>query len=187
METPVVLLLIGGLLLLIALVGGGMEVKGWLQIPKIERLARLFCGAAGVVLVLLGVRLHEDSQSKVGPQEAKQDAPEVQFFVFQTLSQEGLHMLQAEKTRIVINGILVGYLIVTPDFPALDLPITVAGPGMHSYAIETAVNQTENGQTMQVSCSGAGQINVKQGARFSLEGRIRQDGSCPLWLEEKVT
>lgn len=179
MNPPVVLLLIGGLLLLIALVGGGLEVKE-LRIPKIERLARLFCGVAGVVFVLLGINFN----APVPQQDTQQDTPNVQFVVFETLAPEGLQLVQTEKTKILIDGNLVGHLVVNPDFPALELPVTVAKAGLHSFSAESTVKQTDKGQTVQLSCVGVGMIDVQHGARFSLEGRIDPDGSCRMWLEK---
>ena len=53
MSASVALLLIGGLLLMVAIIGGGLELKE-LKIPKVERLPRVGCGIAGIVFVLLG-------------------------------------------------------------------------------------------------------------------------------------
>src|ERR1700730_18006366 len=54
MTIQTLLLLFGALLLLIAIVGGGLEVKE-LKIPKVENTPRIIAAVGGIVFILMAI------------------------------------------------------------------------------------------------------------------------------------
>ncbi len=54
MSVQAILLLFGVLLLLIAIIGGGFEVRE-LKIPKVEKTPRIISAVVGLVFILLGI------------------------------------------------------------------------------------------------------------------------------------
>jgi hypothetical protein len=191
MNAQSALLLIGGLLLLIAIVGGGIEVKE-LRVPKVERLPRAVCGGAGVVFVMLGLSVADTAQSAASRQTphavealSARATSQSQSVIVDKLSSEGMALGQSEQATIKIDGNYVGHLTTSAQFPSAELVVTVAADGQHSFALEAKMLQVVKGKTVEVNCFGTGMIDVTSGSRFSFEGRFDEGGGpCLLWLEK---
>jgi hypothetical protein len=191
MNAQSALLLLGGLLLLIAIVGGGIEIRE-LKIPKVERIPRVICAVAGAFFLHFGMSGSDDSRviaqdgsAQVSERLAAGVGAKVRFVIFDRLTDEGRSLGQGEQASVKIDGDPVGHLTTSAQFPVAELVVTVAAEGQHSFAIEATMTQTLNGKSFEVNCFGAGMIDITNGSRFSFEGRFdERGGPCLLWLEK---
>ena len=189
MSASVALLLIGGLLLMVAIIGGGLELKE-LKIPRVERLPRVGCGIAGIVFVLLGFSSIDPPQGR-GSQEARQilvtekaSANRGRFTIINKLSSEGIASGQTEQAQVRIDGNYVGHLTTSNQFPVAELVVEV-NEGQHSFVLQAKSLQSIANQMIEINCFGTGLIDVVNGARFSFEGKFNETGGpCLLWLEK---
>src|SRR5579872_6615116 len=113
----VVVLLFGGFLVLIAIVGGGLEVKE-VKIPPLGKGARLLAAIAGVILILIGVGMRQEA-APPGDHQASQSP--VTFSVADSLGEDEI----SEKVRILIDGREAGTLTVDEHYREANLNVTV--------------------------------------------------------------
>jgi len=198
MTIPILLLLFGGGLLLIAIVGGGLEIRE-IKIPKVGSGPRILSGLLGALFLILGMSIPEQANypPPVHPvaqtfqpvaQASQPVAPSsrrIRFVIYDRLIPAMGALDQSEQVRVRINGRVIGTLTVNRSFPEAELDVSVEKEGQHSFAIEgTAVLPISN-PPIQVSCYGTGTIEVAEGDRFSVEGRLDDRGSCLAWLEKR--
>jgi len=193
MSTQIALLLFGGVLLLIAIVGGGFEVNQ-LKIPKVERAARLFAGIGGVLFVILGMSIGDTSASRgespprfsAQNESRNQISSRIQFIIFDELEPHHIASGQSEQALIRIDGIPVGALTVNEHFPKSEMLVNVANEGQHSFAIEATAVFRINNTPMEINCFGTGMIDVVNGSRFLFEARYDpRGGPCSAWIEKR--
>lgn len=195
MSTHIALLLFGGILLLIAIVGGGFEIHQ-LKIPKVEKLPRLLAGIGGLLFVILGMSVGDASDShsekkspltsNVHDQPRSQVSPRIQFVIFDELEPHHIALGHSEQALIRIDGIPIGRLTVNEHFPRSEIIVNVAGEGQHSFALEATAVFPINNTLTQVNCFGTGMIDAVSGSRFLFEARYDpRGGPCLAWLEKR--
>jgi hypothetical protein len=167
MSTQVALFVIGAVLLLISILGGGIEVKE-LKIPRLNKGPRVGAGAAGLVFVFLGILLESAHAVDPGPQPEMAAEP-ITFYVIDSLGENQI----SEQVRILIDGQEAGTLTVDENFPKTRLPIRVPEAGRYSYVIEAqGVFALEDGGKGEFAGAGQGAINAVDGKTFELAATI---------------
>jgi len=177
MSWNIPLFLFGGVMLLTAIVGGGLEIERF-KIPKVGWLPRILAGSVGGFLILLGVGMGLASSPT---QPVTQDPPANQPVIVQdavlpavsfTIHDELGQAQVAERVEVSIDGEQVGVLnldLQTQSFADLDLSVGQAG--MHTYKLVTrTVFMDEYGNAWQIDGRGHGTIDVEPGAEFNLWG-----------------
>jgi hypothetical protein len=74
MTAQTVVFVFGGLLILIAVIGGGFELKE-LRVPQVSGVARLLAALVGAALIALGVTLGNQSSPPAAPAPAPPPSP----------------------------------------------------------------------------------------------------------------
>jgi hypothetical protein len=196
MSTRIALLLLEGGLLLIAILGGGFEIRE-LRIPKVERLPpRILAGIGGLLFVILGMSVGAASDSRsekeglprllAHDQPKSQESPRIRFVIFDELEPHHIASDHREQAAIRIDGIPVGTLTVNEYFPKSELIVHVANEGQHSFAIEATAIFRINNTLAEVNCFGTGTIDVATDSRFLFESRYDpRGGPCLAWLEKR--
>lgn len=165
MTTGVLTLALGALLILVAILGGGFEIKE-LKVPKVGRLARTMSAFAGLFFICLGLGI-DTPQS-----EAKKEDPKpVEFTVYDQLGESQI----TEQVTLLIDGKMKGQLTVDLKNPNAMMTITLPGPGRYSYAIEASTTIQVQGQYYERSGAGQGMIEAGSGKEFEVEGNPGAD------------
>jgi hypothetical protein len=166
MSAHILLLALGGLLIVVAILGGGIEARE-LRIPQIGKWPRVLAGLTGMFFFALGIGFIPDSPS-IGP-----GPPELVTFKIRDELGEGQ---VSEQVRVLLNGKEVGYLNVNQDYPASTISVSVPSEGVYSYVLEArAFFRDENKQEREFQGSGQGNIEVRKGKIFDLVGNINED------------
>ncbi len=168
MNTSIVLLLFGGVLSLIAILGGGFEVQ-YLKIPMVGRVPRCLAGACGIVFIVLGVGAAEVQPQRFDAQPAAQalaPAPSpVSFTVNTHLSGNQV----SEQSTILVDSKTVGQLAVNKHFPDAMILVEVPARGRYSYTIDARIVINEGGQLVEHAGVGQGMVDVEPGKHFELQ------------------
>lgn len=172
-SAEIVVLMLGGLLLLTAIVGGGFEIKE-AKIPKIGGGARALAGIFGVVLILFGINMLYVKEPDYKNQGVTNRSPDTNSDAVTFTIKDDLGASQvSEQVRIIIDGRVVGDLTVTEYFPSAKIEVAVPRPGSHSYALQaTAVFRDNEGNQFEYNGAGQGNIDVSSGKHFQLASTI---------------
>ncbi len=177
MSTNIAVFGFGAILLLVAIIGGGFEVREF-KIPKVGWAARLIAGFAGAVFVLIGFGLssadtdkaQEDKGSRAqaamltSPQTPAPEKP-VEFTIFDQLGNDGR---VSEQITISVDGKFVGQLTANQQDPRSMLTVTEPSAGRYSYSLFATKVMYFNGRAYRYEGTGQGMISVSQGKRFEL-------------------
>lgn len=164
MNTPTALLLLGGLLSLIAIIGGGFEIRE-LKIPKVDRLPRTFAGISGILLILAGIAVSEAGKQEFQPSV---DSEMITFSIKTQLAENEV----SEQSRILIDGRPVGDLTVNEHFPEAMLTVTVPARGRYSYTVSSTLVFNHEGKLAEFAGAGQGLITVEHGKAFELQAAV---------------
>jgi hypothetical protein len=187
MNAQVALLLFAGVLLLIAILGGGFEIRE-LKVPKVEKIPRVLAGLGGVLFLILGLSVGGVPETRRDPplNQPTRVRPPIQFLIFDQLEPRQIALGQSEQALIRIDGNPIGTLTVNEHFPKAELNVNVSNQGQHSFAIEATGVFSVNNKLTDVNCYGTGMIDVTAGARFIFEARYdERGGPCLAWLEKR--
>ena len=163
----------GCILVLIGIIGGGLEVKE-LKIPKVGWPTRILAIIGGIVFISFGFIFPDDEPpSRRGndvpveertpqlPQAAKDENVE-----FTVVNELGLGQI-SEDVQIYIEGRLVGELLVDKEHNMVSIKINVSSSGSYPYVIlADGVFVNQFGQLYRSRCRGDGVIEVNEGAVF---------------------
>ena len=150
----------GGILVFVAVLGGGFEVKE-LKVPKVGPGVRVLSAVVGLLFISLGFGNLD------GPQpEAREQS--VDFSLTDQLGDGEL----SEQVTVLMDGKNVGNLTVNDEYPNSQLRVTVPNAGPHSYTAEATAIFNVQGQRVQYNGAGQGMINVQQGKTYSLRGSM---------------
>jgi hypothetical protein len=172
MSVQVISIVLGGILLFLALVGGGFELKE-LKVPKVGIGVRVLSAIVGVLFVCLGFSAQKDNPSgSSGGQEQRDGTASgkdpVEFTLTDHLGEEQI----SEQVTVLIDGKDVGNLTVNRQYPNSRLLVMVANPGQHSYSVESTAVFYIQGTPVRYTGAGQGIINVENGRSYSLRGSI---------------
>jgi hypothetical protein len=173
----------GLLLLFVAIVGGGFEIRE-LKVPRVGRVARLVSAIAGVLFLMLGFS-GSTATDIPGASRAEANEPPTQTTATATAPtpsaidftvKDELGDLQiTEQISVHIDGRMVGTLTVDAVHPTSTVTVTVPKPGRYDYTLDSRTTfDLESGPT-EIPGHGSGQIDVKAGTSFSVVYEIGQD------------
>lgn len=178
------ILLLGGFLVLIAVIGGGFEVKE-LKIPQISLLPRIVVGIVGIALIIT-----EFNSIQQGPRTnpAVEPRPFVNvdpspnrmttLSIADTLGEDQV----SEKVRVIIEGSEKGILNVSEDYKKSHLEITVPSSGSGKY--DAVANfRDADGRIHEVKGAGQARIIINSGDIFQLHSTISGD-NWTAWIEK---
>lgn len=164
----------GGLLILIGLLGGGFEVKE-IKVPKVRLPSRLISAVVGIIFVALGVALHSPSNLPVEPPTT--------MVHFQIRDELGTSQV-SEQVRVTIDERFVGTITVSKQYPLSEISVSVPREATYSYQlVANAVSLNEEGQELEYTGVGRGNINVKSGKTYHLLAGV-SGNTWQTWLEE---
>lgn len=160
MTTGVLTLALGALLILVAILGGGFEVKE-LKVPKVGRLARIISAFTGLFFIFVGLGIDT-------PQSAakKEDPKPVEFTVYDQLGDSQI----TEQVTLLIDGKMKGQLTVDLKNPKTMLTIMLPEKGRYSYTIEASTTIQVQGTYYERSGAGQGMIDASSGKEFEVAG-----------------
>jgi hypothetical protein len=155
MTAEIISFAFGGLLILIGILGGGLEVRK-LKIPKVGPGARILAAVGGLSFITLGIGI----QSRGTTPEKASSSP-VNFTISDVLGDEQV----SERMTVVIDGRNVGDLTVNEQYPRSTITVTVPQEGKYNYVLDTsAVFKGDNAELHGV---GQGTIDVKPEKAFT--------------------
>jgi hypothetical protein len=180
MKTSLVAFIFGVILIAVAILGGGFELKE-LKVPKVSWLPRFVSGLVGAVFVVVGMAL--DIPDNPGTSVSGLDSPEPTSAINFTINDNlGTEIGQeSEQVGISINGRLVGTLTVNQNYPSATLTVTVPKPGQYTY---TANANAVFNDGQERTCAGQGNIDVIDGKSFNLSANIGGN-TCSINLQEE--
>lgn len=165
MKAETIVLVLGGLLLLSAVVGGGFEVKE-VKIPRISGWARALAGIAGALLLAVGISMSNPPPDPPGPDNG--GVPDHGSVTFSLLDELGEGQV-SEQVRVLIDGRERGTLTVNDRFPSARIRIDVPKAGQYGYDLEaTAQFRDANGQVYEIVGVGQGIVAVEDGKTYKL-------------------
>jgi hypothetical protein len=189
--TPELLAFFFGILLLfVAIVGGGFEMRE-LKVPRVGKIARIASAVAGVFFLAIGLpgtsgqlgTTLEPVKADEPVEEVTTTAPtSVDFTVSDYLGE-----LQITEQLVVhIDGRMVGTLTVDTVHQESSVTVTVPEPGQYDYSLDSQATFDLDGEPIELSGHGEGQINVEEGSSFKMRYEFSEDYSeLLLFLEEE--
>lgn len=158
----------GFVLLFVAIIGGGFEVRE-LKVPRVGRAVRMVSGGTGVLFLLLGIGF---SAGTADPEPASPTPPAavsgeatptpINFVVRDELAEDQL----AEQVTVRVDGRMIGTLTVDVVHPSSSLTVTVPKAGEYDYSLDATFSFVD--EEDEISLRGTGTINVRDGSEFSL-------------------
>ena len=166
MSAEIVMLILGGVLVLTAILGGGFEVKE-IKIPRIGAGSRVLAAAAGTVFLLWGAGMADSSQAS-----SWSGSEAVTVTIRDSLGDGQI----SEQVRVLVDGDEVGTLTVNEHYQSSTLRVTVPKEGQYSYILQArTVFADENVGAREIVGAGQGVIHIKAGKRFELSGTLTGD------------
>ncbi|TCC51507.1 hypothetical protein E0H73_41050 [Kribbella pittospori] len=168
----------GGLLLLVAAVGGGFELRE-LKVPKVTAVGRLVSAVVGITLVFVAIMVSPvvaqsdeasrsivpDSQTEAhAPSAAAETPTSIDFTIQDVLGEDQI----TEQVKVQVDDRVVGTLTVDVAHPTATLTVTVLKPGTHTYILSSLSTFDYEGEMVEVPGSGDGQLDVSAGKLFKL-------------------
>lgn len=179
MSIPSMLLLFGGVLLLIAIIGGGFEMRE-LKVPRVEKIPRLLSAATGIVFVVMGVNYSEASLEEKKAQPAESRETPITFTLHDQLGE----LQESAQTIVLIDGKRVGTLTVNKHYPDAMLAVTVPAPGKYSYSLDSRIIFNDGQELVEYLGAGQGTINAEDSKKF--ENRYSTSGDAILLVLEEM-
>lgn len=181
MNIPLLAFFFGILLLFVAIVGGGFEVRE-LKVPRVGRIARIVSAIAGVLFLTLGFSGSTGSDvpgmkpaiAQEQPKEPTTTEPAPAPIDF-TVRDELGELQITEQITVHIDGKMVGTLTVDAVHPSSTVTVTMPKPGRYDYTLDSRTTfDLDNGPT-EIPGHGSGQIDVKDGTSLSIVYEIGED------------
>ena len=167
MSAEIVMVILGGVLVLTAVLGGGFEVKE-IKIPRIGPGSRVLAAAAGTVFLWWGAGMADSGHPSTLPGAG---AP-----VTVTLRDSLGDGQISEQVRVFVNGDEIGTLTVNDHYPSATLAVTVPKEGQYSYVLQArAVFADDENGMRELPGGGQGVINIKAGKTYELCGTLTGD------------
>lgn len=170
---------LGGILLLVAILGGGFELKEF-KIPKVGGAPRVCSGIAGLFFILLGVGIGQssapDTQSvkAFNQNQPSNLQPPGEFTIYDNFGDWEANRV-SEQITIMIDGKIKGQLTADSQHTQAMLTITVPQPGRYSYMVDATRVVNIGGTLYTYDGAGQGTIYVEYGEKFCLVESITGD------------
>jgi hypothetical protein len=178
MSVEIIAFIFGCILVLIGIIGGGMEIKE-LKVPTISWPTRIIAIIGGVVFIGFGVELPSSRQEEQSPVQGVEApvkeshsspvAPVVQNQVeFRVEDELGLTQI-SEDIRILIQDRLAASLPVYQQRPKASATITVPRAGSYTYTVlADSIFEDQFGQIQRDQARGDGVIEVSVESVFGV-------------------
>ncbi len=164
MNSHILLLAVGCLLIVIAVLGGGIEARA-IRVPKISVWPRILAGVIGSFFLVLAFSIAPELLPK-------------QPITFQVTDELGEGQV-SEQVHLLIAGKEVGDISVNEHYPSATITVSVPGEGRYQYSLTADARFLDDtGELQQLIGTGQGEIDVRRGKVFTLEGTI----SGETWL-----
>jgi hypothetical protein len=167
----------GVLLLFVALVGGGFELRE-LKVPKVGWMPRSAAAVLGIVFIMLGVGMLAGDQAEPvaasrpqPPAEAPSqpvDPPPTRSPITFTVADRLGDLQVTEQVLVTIDGRQEGALTVDVANPESTLTVTMAEPGTYTYELRSRTTFDLDGDYTEVEGYGRGKITVEQGSSLAI-------------------
>jgi hypothetical protein len=184
MTIDIIIGLFGGLLIFVAIVGGGFELRE-LKVPKVGRVARAAAAVVGSLLLLFAIPSSAYSDDPPMPtittspppttpsQPIETPVPRTVDFTIQ--DELGDNQI-TEQIKVHVDGRLVGTLTVDVAHPRASLTVTVTSPGRHSYTLSSlTVFEFDDGTVEEISGYGHGHVDVSEGKVFAVRYEVGEE------------
>jgi hypothetical protein len=174
MNSELLLTALGALLVLTAIVGGGLEVREF-KIPKIGRVARGASGIAGLLCILFAISLASVAVDDPGPvpmvvhnvpaDNRTDDARPVKVRLHDELGEGQI----SEQVSVVFDGRNVGDIKVNADFPDGMIEVTAPKPGAYDYTLSSVTEEVlSDGSVGVIQGAGQGRVTIDADADFAV-------------------
>jgi hypothetical protein len=162
----------GIVLLFIAIVGGGFELRE-LKVPRVGTVARIVSAVAGVIFLALGFSgsTPPEPPDPQPPQAQETPAPSPDPVHF-TVGDELAELQITEQVTVHIDGRKVGTLTVDTVHPNSEVAVTLPEAGRYDYVLRSTTIFDHDGEPVELPGYGSGQIDVKDGSSFSVVAEV---------------
>jgi hypothetical protein len=189
MNVNILAFIFGALLLFVAIIGGGFELRE-LKVPKVGWAPRILALVAGLLFISLGfvtgaeperVDAHPGTPvAQAEPAKAQEPAKTVDFTITDQLGEGQV----AERVEVQVDGRMVGTLNIDEVHPMASITVTVPRAGSYPYELRSVTYvQYDDGTYGELYGAGNGQIEVSASKSFALVGQLLDDGTALLALE----
>jgi hypothetical protein len=185
MDVYLIAFIFGALLLFVAIIGGGFELKE-LKVPRVGWAPRAVALVTGLVFLGFGVaNSFATTPAEARPPATSQPAPAgtnpgtVDFVVTDELGEGQV----SERVAVEIDGRTVGTLTVDMVHPSASITVTMQRAGTYPYELDsTAVFDTGDESFPELEGHGSGQLQVTANRSFGVVGEILDDGTMRIAL-----
>lgn len=173
MTTNVLVFGFGGILILVAILGGGFEIKEF-KVPKVGWAPRIVAGIVGLFFILWGVGIGASGTQETQEVKASIQERPGEFTIYDNFGDQEEGRV-SEQVTVLIDGKIKGQLTADRDNTQAMLTITVPQPGRYSYTVDATRVVDVGGNLYRYPGAGQGTINVEYGKKFSLVESITGD------------
>jgi hypothetical protein len=172
MNMDVLSYVFGIVLLFIAIVGGGFEVRE-LKVPRVGRVARAVSGVTGVLFLLIGFAV----SGAASPNPSPTPAPATTAAASNGGTASPIHLAVqdqlgegqiTEQIAVHIDGRMVGTLTVDEVNPSSTLTVTLPKAGQYDYSLDSTTVFDHSEGPIEVPGHGAGTLDARDGAALSV-------------------
>ena len=162
MSIEIIAFVFGCVLVLIGIIGGGLEIKE-IKIPKIKGVTRIIAIIGGLIFISCGVEFPSPPPSTQSVPDIAVVRQQVKFRIDNELDQGQV----SEDLRILIDGRLAASLLVNQERSNTSATITVPHEGNYRYTIfAEGIFMNRFGQTRRSRGRGYGVIEVSEESVF---------------------
>ena len=189
MDLHTISFLFGAVLVAVAILGGGFEVKE-IKVPKVGRFARLVSAIAGIFFVAVGIRdLFPIESAPINPNPLvstpnSNTAPIYEEKMYFSVSAYLGKVEDAEELktvlRLFIDGVVVADFLLDSDEPSQSTSVKVSEAGQYRYLIEGYTEWNITG-SRRIPLRGSGVIEVQPGAAFTIEAASPPTTTMQSW------
>jgi hypothetical protein len=176
MNFEILAAMFGGLLLLVAIVGGGFELRE-IKVPKVGWLARSAAAVVGGILIVFALpepapQAYDPPVPPTSTVSVTTPAPSVDFTIADALGEGQI----TEQIKVHVDGRLVGTLTVDIAHSTSTLTVTVPKAGRYSYTLSSlSTFELDDGEVAEISGYGHGQVDIIAGKALEVRYEVGQD------------
>jgi hypothetical protein len=167
MKMDVLSYIFGIVLLFLAIVGGGFEVRE-LKVPRVGRIARAVSGVTGVLFLLIGFAVSGAASPNPSPTPAPVSSGDMTGPIHLTMQDQLGEGQITEQIAVHVDGRMVGTLTVDEVNPASTLTVTLPKAGQYDYSLDSTTVFDDGEGPIEVPGHGAGTLDARDGAALSV-------------------
>ena len=167
MKMDVLSYVFGIVLLFIAIVGGGFEVRE-LKVPRVGRVARAVSGVTGVLFLLVGFAVSSVASPNPPPTPPPDFNGDTAGLIHLTMQDQLGEGQITEQIAVHVDGRMVGTLTVDEVNPTSTLTVTLPKAGQYDYSLDSTTVFDDSQGPIEVPGHGAGTLDARDGAALSV-------------------